>query len=374
MLDGLTFGWRTAVLTLACVELAILSVALARTLPNRAANRTLAALLAVMALILVPWLIGFAGFYDKWMWLTFTPFQITLAVVPLCWLYLCSLTEGALPDGWKQHLVPGAVQAIYLAICFALPFDLKMAWAERSSPVYELAVALILLMQMAAYGRDARARISQYRARLTDHVADTHRYAVRWLGTALAVLGALFTVWAVYLIWNLINPLDYKGLMGLYVAIAAAALYLGIEGWRHAALPFPRLADMADPTANEGRDWTALGRDWAEQVRHHGWASDPDLTLPVLARRLGTNSGYLSRAINVGIGTNFATFIAAQRAHAVAARLRQSDPTDLLTIALEEGFGSKASFNRAFAAALGEAPSAYRRRVSNGEFVEDGRN
>jgi AraC-like DNA-binding protein len=95
--------------------------------------------------------------------------------------------------------------------------------------------------------------------------------------------------------------------------------------------------------------------------------ADEDLTLARLARLIGTNSAYLSRAINRGEGTNFASFIARLRAEAVAARLGQGDNADLLTIALEEGFGSKASFNRAFIAALGEAPSHYRRRVSKGE-------
>ena len=67
MLDRLTFGWRTAVLSVAVVQLVLLAAALARTMPNRAANRTLAALLGVLALMVMPWLIGFAGFYDKWM-------------------------------------------------------------------------------------------------------------------------------------------------------------------------------------------------------------------------------------------------------------------------------------------------------------------
>ncbi|MFN5778968.1 MAG: helix-turn-helix domain-containing protein, partial [Novosphingobium sp.] len=109
------------------------------------------------------------------------------------------------------------------------------------------------------------------------------------------------------------------------------------------------------------------GREWAARVQAEGWARDPELTLARLARRLGTNTGYLSRAINQGAGSNFASFVAGLRAEAVAERLRAGDPADLLTIALEEGFGSKASFNRAFTAALGEAPSAYRRRVSKGE-------
>ncbi|MFC0588432.1 helix-turn-helix domain-containing protein [Novosphingobium aquiterrae] len=367
MLEGLTFGWRTAVLTVALAQLLLLATALLRSLSNRAANRILAALLTVMALILVPWLIGFAGFYDKWRWLTFAPVQITLAVVPLGWLYLRALTEGALPAGWRWHLVPAAAQTLYLGACFALPFDTKMTWADLSATGYKLVGAAALLAQIAFYGRDAALRLADWRRLLADHVANTNRFAARWLSAAMLALGLLLAVWSGYLLWDLVSPLGYKGLMGLYLAIAATALYLGIEGWRHVTLPFPHLADLVPAPASEPRDWAALGREWAAQIRAEGWARDPDLTLALLARRLGTNTGYLSRAINQGAGTNFASFIAGLRAEAVAARLDAGDSADLLTLALEEGFGSKASFNRAFIARMGETPSRYRRRVAKPE-------
>lgn len=369
MLAGLSFGWRTAVLTVAVIQLLLLAAALARTIANRAANRVLAALLCVMAAMVMPWLIGFAGFYDKWMGLTFAPFQITLAAAPLGWLYLRALTEGALPSGWRRHLAPALAQLGYLTTCFALPLDAKLAWNAAAETPYELVTATILLAQIGGYGRDAAGRLRAYRRLLGDHVADTRRYAARWLSAALLALSVLFAVWTAYLVWDLLSPLGYKGLMGLYLALAGVSLFLGIEGWRHAALPFPRLADLDLAAAPEPRDWAALGQQWSGQVRSQGWARDPDLTLARLARRLGTNTGYLSRAINTGLGTNFASFIAGLRAEAVARRLREGDRADLLTIALEEGFGSKASFNRAFTAALGEAPSAFRRRVSKGEQV-----
>lgn len=367
MFEDLSFGWRTAVLTVAAIQLLLLAAALSRTITNRAANRTLACFLCVMTGMIMPWLIGFAGFYDKWQWLTFAPFQITLAVAPLGWLYLRSLTEGALPPGWRKHTAPALAQFAYLSAGFALPLQAKLWWSEVGAEAYGLMTATALLGQICWYGRDAARRLADYRALLGDHVADTHRYAARWLSAALLAMATLFAVWTGYLVWDLVSPLGYAGLMGLYLAMAATALYLGIEGWRHSALSFPHPADLTLAPAPEPRDWAALGREWAERVRAEGWARDPDLTLARLARRLGTNTGYLSRAINQGESTNFASFIAGLRAEAVAARLRAGDNSDLLTIALEEGFGSKASFNRAFAATLGEAPSAYRHRVSKGE-------
>jgi hypothetical protein len=83
LLDGLSFGWRTALLFVMFVQLLVLALALVRVLQNRVANRTMAALLVVLAGLLTPWMIGFAGFYDKWMWLTFAPFQITFTLTHL---------------------------------------------------------------------------------------------------------------------------------------------------------------------------------------------------------------------------------------------------------------------------------------------------
>ena len=63
MPNGFVFGWRTALLTVVVVQL--VATALPRVLVNNLANRTLAALLVVLAGVLTPWLIGFAGFYDR---------------------------------------------------------------------------------------------------------------------------------------------------------------------------------------------------------------------------------------------------------------------------------------------------------------------
>lgn len=94
-----------------------------------------------------------------------------------------------------------------------------------------------------------------------------------------------------------------------------------------------------------------------------GWHLEPDLTLAELAARLGTNTGYLSRAINEGLGVNFSTFINDRRCDAVAHRLKAKAAESVLTLALEAGFSSKASFNRAFRARFGQTPQEMRAEV-----------
>lgn len=370
LLDGLSFGWRTALLFVMFVQLLVLALALTRMLQNRVANRSMAALLIVLAGILIPWIIGFAGFYDKWMWLTFAPFQISLAVAPLFYLYAYALVTGQWHDKGKWHLIPAAGQLLFLTGSFLLPFTTKMRWADLASPAVTWVTSIGIILGLAYYSYASFRLLQTYRAALAAARSDGHRYAALWLGNAIVALAMLLLIWTSFLVWDLLSPLGYSGLMWLYIAIGAFALYLGIEAWRHSALPFPPLHTLlatAD-TLPPPRDWAELGKIWADKVKTEDWASDPDLSLSTLARKLGTNSGHLSRAINEGLGVNFATFVNDLRVRHVAEMIAEGRREDLLDLALEAGFSSKASFNRAFAASFGMAPSLWRKRqVSNHE-------
>lgn len=363
----LVFGWRTALLTVAIIQLLLIAGALARTFANRSANRILAVLLVVLAGIVTPWAIGFAGFYDRWRWLTFVPVTVPLAVAPLLYLYVATLVRGRVPPRAWLHFVAAGLQFLFLAVSFLLPMPAKNAWADLVGAAFNRVAALGTVIGLVGYGVAGLRLLRRYRINLADQRSDDQRYAARWLGRAIVASFVLLPVWAGYELWDWLNPLGYRGLMGLYVAIAAFALYLAIEGWRHAALPYPALIASGPDASVPGRDWTGQGQAWAAKVRAERWHLDPDLSLPELARRLGTNTGHLSRAVNEGLGVNFSTFVNGLRSEEVAASLRAGATEDLLTLAHDAGFSSKASFNRAFRAAHGVSPSTYRARVSKPE-------
>jgi AraC-like DNA-binding protein len=367
LLEGLSFGWRTATLTVAFVQLLLIASALTRALHNRSANRIMACLLIVLAGIITPWMIGFAGFYDKWRWLTFAPLQITLAAGPLFWLYVHALVTDSLPKDTTRHLVLPTIQFLFYLGSFLLPMPIKERWVDMVSLPIDIITGILLIAGLAGYGWASLQLLRRYRKALAEARSDDHRYAARWLQAALGALCLMLIIWTIYLFWDLISPLGYKGLMGLYIAIAIFALYLGIEAWRHTALPFPTLESLrpaADPLP-PSKDWKALGEGWVQKLRMEGWDQDPELSLPLLARRLGTNTGHLSRAINEGLGLSFSDLINGLRARRVAAMIDEARNGDLLDLALEAGFSSKASFNRAFAATLGMPPSAYRKRLKS---------
>lgn len=138
----------------------------------------------------------------------------------------------------------------------------------------------------------------------------------RWLVRSL-----MGSMWAVVLIRDWFAPLCYTEQIWLYLMIAAAALFLAIEGWRHAHAPFPAMAlietILAGSSKAAPRDWSRQGGVWAEQIRAPGLAGDPDIDLAAIGRLLGTHTAYLSRARNEGPRQNVPTFINGVRCHAV---------------------------------------------------------
>jgi hypothetical protein len=93
----------------------------------------------------------------------------------------------------------------------------------------------------------------------------------------------LFALWAGFELVDLIHPLGHEGLMPLYLGIAAVTVYLAVEGWRHAALPWQVMSPPSAeaPAAQAGHDWAALGARWEEQLRAQGAYRESDLRSPV---------------------------------------------------------------------------------------------
>jgi len=365
----LYFGWRTAVLFCAMLVTVPMIIGLSQSTLNRTANRTLALLLLALVGVITPWMIGFAGFYDRWPWLTFLPVAMPLFVPPLALYYAHSLIHGAWPDKARLAMLPGAAHFAIMLAGFVLPLPLKQQVAGAIGPWVNAAVALGLVIGFVVALVRLRHSFAAYAQWLGEQRSDDARFATRWLSRAITALAVLFAVWAGFEVTDLVHPLGYTGLMPLYLAIAGTMVFLAIEGWRHGGMVWPVMQSpapgAAPPAMAAGHDWAALGARWRAALQEGAHYREPDLTLARAARLLGTNTAYLSRACNDGLGLSFSAVVNHLRAEAVAAAIAQRPGAGLLDLALEAGFASKASFNRAFAERYGTSPSAWRRRLTS---------
>ena len=157
----------------------------------------------------------------------------------------------------------------------------------------------------------------------------------------------------------------------MFYALALAALILHREAFPKPSLgtaPTASASQQQDASENTdaerdtGKDWGTAAAALRLRIETEGWHLEPRLSAPDLARRLGTNETYLSRTINQGAGMNFNRFINTLRVERVQADLVHSD-ADILALALDNGFNSKATFNRVFRDITGETPAACRARL-----------
>lgn len=79
----ISFGRYSTILLLGAIHGLVVAALLLRTKKNRAANTCLTALVVSLVLMVTRYILGCAGFYDVYPWLSFTPVYVTLGFGPL---------------------------------------------------------------------------------------------------------------------------------------------------------------------------------------------------------------------------------------------------------------------------------------------------
>lgn len=365
----ISFGPMSITLLLCAGQGLVLAALLVRARQNKKANHYLASLIIAVAALITPYIIGYAGFYDKWPQLSFAPFSYTLAFGPLIYFYTLSLV-GNLPDRRWPHYLPVLIQFLADALVFPLPLETKNWWDGLAhAPVISPMLEIATLISIAAYGTAAYRRYRLYRQWLDDNRTDGVDFDPSWIRNFLIALAAVAFIWLGFIVANWINPArNYFDQFVLYVIFSVLVIYLGIAGWRHSETSFPVITkserkpvDVDFDGRSPERNWAEQGRIWLQEIDAGEIWRDAELTLASLARRLGTNTAYLSRALNEGAGENFNAIINRRRVLAIQQWLSEPNETrDLLTLAFDAGFSSKASFNRAFSEFTGMSPSSWR--------------
>lgn len=155
-------------------------------------------------------------------------------------------------------------------------------------------------------------------------------------------------------------------------AIAQNAAFLAFAAWLAMRLlpappPLAAPAPIALPTTGEAARLAERLRVLVEVEKAY---LEPDLTFADFVRRMGAPERTVRQLINHRLGhDHFRAFLGALRV--AEARRLLADPAraddKLIAIALDSGFASLASFNRAFQAVEGRPPSAFRRETGSEE-------
>ena len=285
------------------------------------------------------------------------PFSLVLligeaSISGFFWLFVRSWFNDEARFGWRSWALVGVTLALSLAN-FALWTPERGNYWPTDIPMRALWLGLALAgLWVAWQGRENDLIEARRRLRI---------------GFVWATGGAVVAINLVYAVNNLSSPER----AGPAVALAiSAAILLVTGGLCLAFLGFGRsdiFIGAAPPPLPERPADDPAAALLAERVQAHVERErayrDESLTIAALAAQLGEQEYRLRRAINGRLGfRNFAAFLNSYRLAEVKAALGDPAQRDvpILTIALDAGFGSLGSFNRAFRESEATTPSSYR--------------
>ncbi|GJM09356.1 MAG: hypothetical protein DHS20C11_16320 [Lysobacteraceae bacterium] len=357
-------GWRSLLLFSLSLPTLCAALLVATRSADRPAAFWLAALFTAWAILTTPYIIGFAGAYSVYPWLNFAPFNTELWIGPLAYFYVSALVKA--PPPRLFWLVPGISQTLYYIVCFS-----TMTVAEKTTfnatwhEPYVVPVETLTGLALGVFGLGrAWVLARNYHTQLEQTHSAADRFDpgwVRWFAVAMAVCVSAWLLIDLSSLW--LGGISYVDNYWLYLGIGAVFLWLAFEAlmridWVFPA-PQPIDQDSSLGPPNVRSESLPDASSIRQTIEQSGWHRDENLTVGKLARLMGTNQAYLSRAINAGAEENFNRFINRIRVDEVCQLLAQSDAS-LLELAMDAGFTSKATFNRAFKTITGKTPSQWR--------------
>ncbi|MEZ0611293.1 helix-turn-helix domain-containing protein [Fibrella sp. WM1] len=371
---------------------------------ERLSDKLLGCLLVGLAFAIWVYMLGFGGIEILWQQLEFFPRDIGLLLGPLVYFYLKSQLDATFRLRWRDlwHAVPFLINVSYHILVFAQGTAFVQQWEQTvHNPLqigaveywFEIGQQFVYLCLSFLLYRD-------YRVWIKNQFSETDSISFRWyrnflIASAVTIIANLlvnlFDLWYDLDFWH-----DWWGNLVTVMLI----YYVSIEGYAQVqtgrkltfrpdnapsldssigtplAQPaaLPELVNL--PADNGPVKSVAAGANRAEtalpdlperltELLAYMAAEkpylEPDLALPDLARRLHTNPVLLSQVINAGTGKNFNDFVNEYRVEEFKRQVREPANAHLsfLGLALDCGFNSKATFNRAFKKFTGLSPKEF---------------
>ena len=312
---------------------------------------------------------------------SYLPNAFELATAPLFYLYLLALTEKDFK--WRPkyllHFLPFAIAEIYALLLFFITHDLPtvnakdlLAMRFYYGPIKEvedwLIVASILTYLYFGY-----QKYNQFQQQVKDNTADSAYPTLHWLRNILFLSGVL-------IIWLVINmSLSRLSLIEQQTEIhwkmyfiyqAAVTYYLGFMAYRQQQ---PDLEQIYNSQETQKSSKVSLRKAQTVVEKLHVLLNqekiylDPGLNIRQVAELMSVSPSNLSQVINERLNKSFRELINDYRIEDIKNKLIDPEnKASILSLALESGFNSEASFYRVFKNSTGQTPKAFIKAQSAG--------
>lgn len=364
-MDALDITWRSTVMLIAITPMLTSAVMLWFWDVEQAACRYLAVFLLLFCVNLTPQIIGFSGFYQAFPWLTFAPFNFELAFGPLLLLHIKSLTKEPINLQQWLWLLPAVIFFFYYMIIFLTFPDYRDKWAFNDAfhqpyinPIGTiLAIAINISCVWMSW-----IKVNGYRLLLLNSQSDLDGFDPIWLRQFIFAIVIVLTLWVGFEIYHIvISEITYPTQLPFHLAFSLILSWLGLKAITSIRMVYPTITSVDEGLRYE-QDQSTLEELFMKIEmgnQEQEWFKQQRITISDIARKLHTNESYVSRSINVFAKQNFNQYINNARVQYAIKKIKEGSVRNLLDLAMESGFSSKASFNRCFKTITNKTPSTY---------------
>ena len=311
------------------------------------------------------YMLGFGGIEILWRELDFFPRGLGLLFAPLCYFYLRSQFNAdfrfSRRDWW--HALPFLVDTGYHLLIFSLGRDFVANWRETvHDPYYIPDITFVFSVgQSLFYLYLSQMLYRDYLAWIKTQFSETETLSFHWFRNFLIALTLSLTFSLIVTMLDIWLDLSFWQDWWDKLAGVILIYYVSITGYAQVQIgkrltfqPSPAVPPALPELANSKAKLLLLMDTEKPYL-------EAELSLADLARRIQTNPVMLSQVINVGAGKNFNDFVNEYRVDEFKQRVCDTANSHLsfLGIALNCGFNSKATFNRAFRKCTGLSPKQY---------------
>lgn len=320
---------------------------------------------------------GFAGINFLWNEMNGFPRGVALLFGPAVYFYLKSQVNRQFKFAKQHliHLIPWATFFIFGLTVFVQGKYAIQTYQESSLNHYVGYLHFaIMVSSFAYYYYQSIVLYKSYRKWAVSQFSDVEVISFTWFRNLIyfMIAGLVFkvTMNVIDYVYDLPFYQDWWWNLGTVIII----FYVGIWGYSQpqpTQINFVKKEELPTeefPSETEGDtqpiftdEHELLKRKIQEAMMEQRAYLDANLTLNELAKHLKTNSSALSSIINQHFGKNFNDFVNEYRVEAFKENVTKvgNQNYTLLAVALDCGFNSKATFNRAFKKFTGTSPREY---------------
>ena len=335
-------------------------------------SKWLSLFIFLCTLYITPFMLGYAGWYSKRLYreiLFFTPFQQLLLIGPVLYFYTQSLLNASFKISKRDyiHFAPAFLYLGYSLVIFGvdkLILSEFYFYADGRDKDFDIWYQVAGLLSMIFYLILSLRFYNHYKKIAFETVSFADSILFKWLKHFFIIFLFILLLRVLFFI---LNPEwgEFGKKFWYYLCFSILYYYIALSGYANtvkATIPINEtlVPEKESETAIqpiEKKEIETILPDvdvWKQKLLDlmliDTIYQNPSLTVSDVATQLETNTKFISSIVNSGFKMNFNDFINYYRVEAVKEQLKngaQKNKT-LLGIALECGFNSKATFNRAF--------------------------